>query len=65
MTLPDVALAYVGRHPAVVSVVVGARGRAQVEQNVERALTPVPDAVWPALAEAGVIPADALPKDSA
>lgn len=56
VTLPEVALAYVWRHPAVASVVVGARGRSQVEQNVARAGTPIPDSLWGALAEAGIIP---------
>jgi D-threo-aldose 1-dehydrogenase len=56
VSLPEVALAYVWRHPAVASVVVGARGRNQVEQNLARAQTPIPDALWGDLAEAGIIP---------
>ena len=36
VTLPAAAIAYVLRHPAVVTVVLGARGRAQVRSNVER-----------------------------
>lgn len=56
VTLPDAAIAYVLRHPAVVSVVLGARGAAQVRSNVERAETTIPDAVWHELADAELIP---------
>lgn len=52
--LPAVAIGYVLRHPAVVSVVIGARGRAQVRQNVERYETAIPDAVWADLESAGL-----------
>ncbi len=56
VTLPEAAVAYVLRHPTVVSVVLGARGRSQVEQNLARAQQPVPDALWRELAEGGLIP---------
>ena len=56
VTLPAAAIAYVLRHPAVVSVVLGARGRAQVAENAARAQTPVPDALWRDLADADLIP---------
>ncbi|WP_374315386.1 aldo/keto reductase [Microbacterium sp.] len=56
VTLPQAAVAYVLRHPAVVSVVLGARGRSQVEQNLARAQQPVPDALWHELADGGLIP---------
>lgn len=56
VTLPDAAIAYVLRHPAVVSVVLGARGAAQVRSNAERAATTVPEAVWRELADAQLIP---------
>jgi len=46
VTLPEAAIAYVLRHPAVVSVVVGARGRVQVEQTVARYEKDVPPALW-------------------
>jgi D-threo-aldose 1-dehydrogenase len=46
VTLPEAALAFALLHPAVVSVVVGARDGAQVTSNVERYSTPVPAAVW-------------------
>jgi len=54
-SLPEAAVAYVLRHPAVVSVVLGSRGRAQVEQNLARATTHVPDALWSELSAAGLI----------
>ena len=44
--LPEAAIAYVLRHPAVVSVVVGARGRVQVEQTIDRYEKDVPPALW-------------------
>jgi D-threo-aldose 1-dehydrogenase len=59
VTLPVVAIAYVLRHPAVVSVVAGARGRDQVQQNVDRAQTPVPEELWGDLEREGLIPAQA------
>lgn len=45
-TLPEVALAFGLRHPAVLSVVVGAEGPAQVAQSLERLVRAVPEAVW-------------------
>ncbi|WP_396667236.1 aldo/keto reductase [Microbacterium sp. R86528] len=57
VTLPEAAIAYVFRHPTVVSVVLGARGERQVQSNIERAATEIPDAVWRELADAGLIPA--------
>jgi D-threo-aldose 1-dehydrogenase len=56
VTLPEAAIAYVLRHPAVVSVVLGARGTAQVRSNAERAASPIPDAVWRDLADVELIP---------
>lgn len=56
VTLPDAAISYVLRHPAVVSVVLGARGGAQVRSNSERTATPIPNLVWRELADAGLIP---------
>lgn len=55
MTLPSLAIAYVLRHPAVVSVVLGARGRAQVQQNLDRFETAVPDHVWQQLEQRGLV----------
>lgn len=56
VTLPEVAIAYVLRHPAVASVVVGARGTVQAQQTIDRYTTDVPPAVWGDLASAGLIP---------
>ena len=58
VTLPAAAMVYPLRHPAVVSVVVGARTAGQVLSNVERAATAVPDALWEELVAAGHLPAD-------
>jgi D-threo-aldose 1-dehydrogenase len=55
--LPTAALAFVARHPAVASVVVGARTGAQVRSNVERFETPVPEGLWRDLEREGLIPA--------
>ena len=55
VTVPEAAIAYVRRHPAVVSVVLGARGRTQVEQNAARGSVSVPDALWGELTGAGLI----------
>ena len=57
VSLPTVALAWPLRHPAVISVVMGARGTAQVEQNVARYTTPVPAELWSDLRSAGLLPA--------
>lgn len=57
VTLPEAALAYVRRHPAVVSTVVGVRNREQATEAVRRARRDVPDALWAALADAGLLTA--------
>jgi len=57
VTLPQAAIAYVLRHPAVVSVVVGARGGEQVRQNIERYTATMPDGLWNDLESAGLIAA--------
>jgi D-threo-aldose 1-dehydrogenase len=58
VSLPAAALAYPLRHPAVASVVVGARSAAQVSSNVERASAEIPDSLWSELAAAGLIPGE-------
>lgn len=57
VTLPEAAIAYVLRHPAVVSVVVGARGGDQVRSNIERYRAAMPERLWIELEAAGVIAA--------
>ncbi|QHC67763.1 aldo/keto reductase [Rathayibacter sp. VKM Ac-2759] len=55
VTLPEAALAFPWLHPAVVSVVVGQRDRAQAVENARRASVDVPDALWTDLARAGLL----------
>ncbi|MEV7964974.1 aldo/keto reductase [Sphaerisporangium sp. NPDC088356] len=55
VTLPHAALAFPSRHPAVVSVVAGARSAAEVERNAALVATPVPCELWTALAEESLI----------
>ncbi|MCI9890047.1 aldo/keto reductase [Micrococcales bacterium 31B] len=56
VTLPAAAIAFAFTHPAVVSVALGMRTRAQVEQNVELAARDVPAALWDDLDRAGLLP---------
>ena len=46
VTLPDAALQFPLRHPAVTSVVVGLRSPAEVAGTIHRANVPIPDALW-------------------
>ncbi len=55
VTLPEAALAFPLRHPAVVSVVVGVGTPDQVTQTVDRLAVPVPEALWADLAGSGLI----------
>ncbi|MGC5054036.1 aldo/keto reductase [Micromonospora sp. DT48] len=57
VTLPQAALAFVRRHPAVVSTVVGVRDGGQAAQTVRRSAVAVPDELWEALATAGLLAA--------
>ncbi|WP_347878417.1 aldo/keto reductase [Microbacterium sp. Be9] len=56
VSLPVAAIAYPLLHPAVASVVLGARDSAQAVGNLARYRTPVPDALWSELQDAGLIP---------
>lgn len=59
--LPSVALAYPLLHPAVTSVVVGIRTADHVHSTMARYATDVPDGLWDALTDRGLIsvhPAD-------
>jgi D-threo-aldose 1-dehydrogenase len=51
MVLPQVALQFPLRHPAVVSVVVGMKSPAEATTDVAWAVDPVPPRAWPALEE--------------
>jgi D-threo-aldose 1-dehydrogenase len=55
VTLPEAALAYVRRHPAIVSTVVGLASDTEVGETMQRADTRPPDALWSALLAAGLI----------
>lgn len=46
VTLPDAAVQFPLRHPAIVSVVLGARNPQQVVAGIERAAAPIPDDLW-------------------
>lgn len=46
VSLPEVALQFPLRHPAVVSVVAGLRNAIQVTESVRRLLTPIPSSLW-------------------
>ncbi|MDR7385000.1 aldo/keto reductase [Promicromonospora iranensis] len=61
VTLPQAALAYVRTHPAVASTVVGLGTPEQARQAGERAAVRVPAALWPALADVGLLAEAALP----
>lgn len=53
--LPTAAINFPRRHPAVVSVVVGAYTAEQVRVNAERFATPVPDDLWAELESTGLV----------
>ncbi|BCJ56936.1 aldo/keto reductase [Micromonospora endophytica] len=55
VTLPQAALAYVRRHPAVISTVVGVRNGTQMAEALRRSAAAVPDELWAALASAGLL----------
>jgi len=55
VTLPQVALQFSLRHPAVVSAVVGARDAAQAAGNLARYDAEIPDALWNELEESGFV----------
>lgn len=53
--LPTAALAFARRHPSVVNVVLGLRTRSQVEEAVRRWHQPVPEELWAALHDEGMV----------
>jgi len=55
VTLPEAAIAFPLRHPAVVSVVVGTRTAEQLASTVARYEAEVPEALWDELAELGLV----------
>lgn len=50
VTLPQAAMAFPLRHPAVASVVLGARSAAEVRENAALRAVPVPEELWAELA---------------
>ncbi|MFJ9742090.1 aldo/keto reductase [Streptomyces sp. NPDC101166] len=56
VTLRAAALAYCAAHPAVASVLVGARSSAEVHDCADQFATPVPGALWRELRETGLLP---------
>jgi D-threo-aldose 1-dehydrogenase len=58
-TLRAAALAFCSAHPAVASVLVGARSAAEVRDCAEQFAATVPAAFWQELREADLLPADA------
>jgi D-threo-aldose 1-dehydrogenase len=59
VSVPHAAIAFVAAHPAVSSVVLGARDSAQVTRNAELFAKPVPAELWPDLVESGLLRPDA------
>ncbi|MEV4119741.1 aldo/keto reductase [Micromonospora sp. NPDC049645] len=57
VTLPQAALAFVRRQPAVVSTVVGVRTEEQVVETLRRSGVVVPEELWDELAAAGLLAA--------
>jgi len=55
VTLPQAAVRFALRHPAVVSVVVGARDAGQAAGNLARYDVEIPDPLWEELADAGYV----------
>ena len=54
--LPTAALQFAGRHAAVRSVVIAGSRPAQVTENAARMAEPVPDELWDALTDRGLVP---------
>ncbi|GIH92563.1 aldo/keto reductase [Planobispora siamensis] len=57
VTLPQAALAFPLRHPAVASVVVGTRSAEEVARNAALTARPAPEALWADLAAEGLLSA--------
>lgn len=55
VALPHAAVRFPLRHPAVVSVLVGARSAAEARENAAAFGTPVPDALWDDLRAEGLL----------
>ncbi|WP_435748338.1 aldo/keto reductase [Microbacterium sp. PMB16] len=53
--LPDAAVQFPLRHPAVASVVIGTRTAAHVQSSIARASADIPEAFWSDLADSGLV----------
>jgi D-threo-aldose 1-dehydrogenase len=53
--LKAVALQFILAHPAIVSVIPGARSIQEVEDNVRMVELPIPGALWAELKDSGLI----------
>jgi D-threo-aldose 1-dehydrogenase len=61
--LPAAALQFTGAHPAITSIVVGARSAHEVEAIFQWSRAPIPAALWADLHAANLIPLDAPTPD--
>ena len=52
------ALAFPGRHPAVASILLGARSAAEVRDGVETAAAEIPEELWADLRSRGLVPGE-------
>lgn len=59
--LVDAAFQFPLRHPAVVSVIPGGQGLAEMDSNIKAAAAEIPQALWQALAAEGLIPETPAP----
>jgi D-threo-aldose 1-dehydrogenase len=57
--LKAAALQFILAHPAIASVIPGARSVAEVEENARMVELAIPDQLWAELKEAGLIAAEA------
>lgn len=55
LRLPEVATVFPRRHPTVVSTLLGLRSADEVVEAIRRFATEVPDALWPDLADQGLL----------
>ncbi|MFG2658686.1 aldo/keto reductase [Streptomyces sp. NPDC048425] len=55
VTLPQLAMAFPLRHPAVAGIVVGMRSAAEVRQNIAALRMPIPEQVWDDLRSEGLL----------
>jgi D-threo-aldose 1-dehydrogenase len=59
VALPAAAIRFALAHPAVDTLVVGARSRAEVVANADHARAAIPAAFWAELKASGLLPSDA------